>query len=171
MLRTIAGGLVVAVTTGLMQVTSGDFSAGGTIPRVFMATRCGGDNRSPQLSWSGAPPNTKSFALIMHDPDAPMPGGFYHWVVYNLPPQTHQLAQNVKLAPDQLGATSANKTEYHGPCPPPGPAHHYIITIYALDIEQLDAAKPLDGPDVESRIAGHILARGALTGLAATQGT
>ncbi len=162
---------MVAVTTGLMQITSSDFSAGGTIPRVFMATRCGGENRSPALSWTGAPPGTKSFALIVHDPDAPLAGGFYHWVVYNLPPQTNHFEANVKLAADQLGSTTAQKAEYHGPCPPPGPAHHYIFTIYALDLGHLDASKPLDGPGVESAIAGHILARGVLTGLAATKGT
>jgi Raf kinase inhibitor-like YbhB/YbcL family protein len=159
---------MLAATTGLIQVTSSDFAAGGTIPKVFMATRCGGENRSPELSWSGAPAGTKSFALIMHDPDAPLPGGVYHWVAYNLPPSTHTLAQNVKLAADQLGMTTSQHAEYHGPCPPPGPAHHYIITIYALDIDHLDAATPLDGPTVESRVAGHILAQGTLTGLAST---
>lgn len=159
---------MLAATAGLMQVTSSDFTAGGTIPRVFMATRCGGENRSPALAWTGAPAGTKSFALIMHDPDAPLAGGFYHWVAYNLPASTHELTQNAKLAPNQLGLTTAQQAEYHGPCPPHGPPHHYIITIYALDVESIDAPKPLDGPDVESRIAGHILARATLMGLAGT---
>ena len=79
----------------------------------------------------------------MHDPDAPMPGGFYHWVVYNIPAGTHALVGDAKLSPAQLGSTSAGKPGYYGPCPPPGPAHHYTITLYALDLAHIATDAPL----------------------------
>ena len=70
-----------------------------SIPLPLMATDCGGQNRSPALAWSAYPTGTKSFALVMHDPDAPMPGGFYHWVVYNIPAGARALAADAKLSP------------------------------------------------------------------------
>lgn len=145
-----------------LHVESGDVVAGRAIPKVFMARQCGGDNRSPSLAWTGAPPGTASFAIVMHDADAPIPGGFYHWVLYNLPSGTHRLDSNVALAEDQLGETSAARAEYHGPCPPPGPAHHYTITVYALDLRRIAAASPLTGAQLERRIDGHVIARGVL---------
>ena len=128
-----------------------------------MAADCGGENRSPQLQWSGAPKGTKSFALIVHDADAPIPGGFYHWVVYNLPAATNELSANVKLD-SSTGETSTGKAGDHGPCPPPGPTHHYTFTVYALDVARISAAAPLLAPDLQARIAGHVLARGVFAG-------
>lgn len=159
-----AAGVVLASTIGSMQMRSADFADGGTIPTRAMATDCNGENRSPQLSWSGVPAGTKSFALIVHDPDAPIAGGFYHWVVYNLPATARELATNAALAAGELGETSAGRAGYYGPCPPPGPAHHYIFTIYALDVAQVAAAAPLTAPQLLARIAGHVLARGTLRG-------
>jgi Raf kinase inhibitor-like YbhB/YbcL family protein len=146
-----------------MQLQSGDFSPGGAIPVRAMASDCGGANRSPALSWTAAPTGAKSFALILHDADAPIPGGFYHWVVYNLPAGSHGLPAGVNLAADQLGKTTAGKPGYYGPCPPPGPAHHYTFTLYALDLPRISSATPT-APELEHRIAGHILARAVLQG-------
>jgi len=162
----VAAGVLLAAGTGLMQLVSGDFSAGGRLPRSLMATECGGDNRSPELSWSGAPRGTKSFALLMHDPDAPIPGGFYHWVVYDLPAVTKQLPSGVRLSPTELGVTSAGKSAYYGPCPPPGPAHHYVVTVYALDLARVSGHPPLDGAALQRAIGGHVLGRAALQGTA-----
>lgn len=159
-----AAGVVLATSIVTMQVRSADFSEGATIPTAAMARDCGGENRSPQLAWTGAPQGTKSFALIVHDPDAPVPGGFYHWVVYNLNASTRELAANAKLGRDQLGETSAGNAGYYGPCPPPGPKHHYIFTLYALDIAHVSSDAPLTAPQLQARIAGHTLARGALHG-------
>ena len=133
-----------------------------------MATQCGGKNRSPSLAWSAPPHGTASFAIVMHDADAPIRGGFYHWVLYNLPSGTHRLEPDVKVAADQLGQTSSGRAEYHGPCPPPGPAHHYTITVYALDVSHVSAATPLTGSELERSIEGHVLARGVLEATAAT---
>src|SRR5690242_11284329 len=104
---TMAG--VVLATASAMQLHSSGFTAGATLAAVFMGSDCDGRNRSPELSWTGAPAGTKSFAVVMHDPDAPIAGGFYHWVVYNLPASTRQLAADVKLHAGQLGDTSLGK--------------------------------------------------------------
>jgi Raf kinase inhibitor-like YbhB/YbcL family protein len=167
MLRAVTAlGVVVAAVTGAMQLRSSDFAAGGVVPQPSMATDCGGQNRSPALTWTAQPKGAKSFALVVHDPDAPIPGGFYHWVVYNLPAGTQRLVANVKLASDQLGETSLGKPGYYGPCPPPGPEHHYVFTLYALDLAHLAATAPLTAAQLEARIASHILARAALNATA-----
>jgi Raf kinase inhibitor-like YbhB/YbcL family protein len=169
MVRAVVASIVLAAAMPAMQLASDDFRPGGVIALSSMATDCGGRNRSPQLAWSNAPKTTKSFALVVHDPDAPIPGGFYHWVVYNLPATTRMLAGDAKLAPNQIGETSLGKPGYYGPCPPPGPAHHYLFTLYALDIAHISADAPLAAAQVESRIAGHVLARGTLEGIASHQ--
>ena len=119
----MACAVLLAAGYGPIQVSSSDFSDGGTIPAAAMARDCGGANRSPQIAWSGVPHATKSFALIVHDPDAPVTGGFYHWVVYNLPAATLTLPANAKLDVKQLGETSAGSPGYYGPCPLPVPTH------------------------------------------------
>jgi Raf kinase inhibitor-like YbhB/YbcL family protein len=154
--------LVLAAASAAMTLSSGDFPAGGTIPTAFMATDCGGQNHSPGLVWANAPKNAKSFALVMHDPDAPIAGGFDHWVVYNLPAAMHELAVNAKLSANQLGTTSRDTADYYGPCPPPGPPHHYTLTLYALDLPHIETSAPLTAAQLEERIAGHVLARAVL---------
>jgi Raf kinase inhibitor-like YbhB/YbcL family protein len=160
----VAAILAVAST---MQLHSSDFEPGATLTQAFMAADCGGRNRSPELSWTNAPSGTKSFAVIMHDPDAPVAGGFYHWVVYNLPSSTHELGNGANLHAGQLGNTSLGKPGYYGPCPPPGPAHHYDWTVYALDVATITAATPLDAAQLEREMAGHVLARATLQAMAA----
>jgi Raf kinase inhibitor-like YbhB/YbcL family protein len=162
----VVAGAVLAVTAGAatMQLQSRDFSPGGAIPLRAMASDCGGENRSPALAWTGGPKGAKSFALVLHDADAPIAGGFYHWVVYNLPAGSHGLSSAAKLSADQLGSTSAGKPGYYGPCPPPGPVHHYTFTLYALDLARISSEGPLTAPELQRRIAGHILARAVLQG-------
>jgi len=161
---TLAGLLALAAS---MRLWSADFSAGGAIAHPMMAVDCGGENRSPALAWSEAPKGTKSFALVVRDPDAPVAGGFTHWVVYNIPAQQHALADNAKLAADQLGITSLGKPGYYGPCPPPGPAHHYFFVLYALDVAHITAKSPLSSDQLESAVGGHVLARAVLVATAA----
>ena len=153
---------------GSLQLSSSDFSSGGTIPARAMSADCGGANRSPELSWRGAPNSAKSFALTVYDPDAPIAGGYYHWVVYNLPASRHELGAGAKLTPAQLGITTPGTQGYHGPCPPPGPAHHYIFTLYALDLDHI-AGGPYTAPKLEARLKGHILAQAALTATASSR--
>jgi Raf kinase inhibitor-like YbhB/YbcL family protein len=167
MLRVAAApAILLATATAMMKLSSGDFSDGSVIPTASMATDCGGKNRSPALAWSDEPKNAKSFALIVHDLDAPIPGGFYHWVVYNLPATQHSLAPDAKLGAGQLGETSLGKPGYYGPCPPPGPAHHYVFTLYALDVARVAADAPLTASQLEARVSGHVLGRAVLRGTA-----
>jgi phosphatidylethanolamine-binding protein (PEBP) family uncharacterized protein len=117
MIRAVAiVGVVLATASGVMQLQSSDFSAGGKLPRAVMAAQCGGQNRSPALAWADAPKTAKSFALVVHDADAPIPGGFYHWVVYNLPAGMQRLAANAKLSANQPRILWSLSTA--GPGPP-----------------------------------------------------
>jgi len=159
--------ILLAATT-LMSLHSGDFTDGGAISTQLMATGCGGANHSPSLDWSGAPAGTKSFALIVRDPDAPVAGGFVHWVLYDLPPETKQLSGDATLKAGQPGLASTGKAAYSGPCPPPGKPHHYIFTLYALDIAHAGSSTQLDAAQLEKAIAGHVLATATLRATAST---
>lgn len=155
----IAALLLAAATA--MQLHSGDFTDGGAMSTQLMASDCSGANHSPSLDWTGAPAGTKSFALIMRDPDAPVAGGFIHWVVYDLPPATKQLPGDASLEAGQMGLGSTGKAAYYGPCPPPGKPHHYVFTLYALDIARAGSGA-LDAAKLQKAIAGHVLATATL---------
>ncbi|MCX6258096.1 MAG: YbhB/YbcL family Raf kinase inhibitor-like protein [Bacteroidia bacterium] len=146
-----------------MKITSNAFIENGMIPSKYT---CDDKNISPQFSWSSEPVNTKSFALICSDPDAPS-GDFVHWVIYNIPAGVHELAENIarmeKLADGSLqGLNSAQRTGYTGPCPPSG-VHRYYFRFYALDV-LLDIKAGLSKADLLKAIQGHILAEGELMG-------
>ena len=146
-----------------MRIVSSAFNEGELIPSKYT---CDGENVSPPLAWREAPQDTKSFALIMHDPDAPV-GDWVHWVVYHLPANPAEIAERVP--PKEIlgsgamqGRNSFKKIGYGGPCPPSG-THRYYFRLYALD-----AALPLHSgatrADVEKAMKGHILADAALMG-------
>lgn len=147
-------------------LASSTFKPNATMPisTEYNRSGCKGGNLSPELHWSGAPAGTKSFAIVMHDPDAPAPGGWYHWVAYNIPASTHAFSAGTKLPGNELGKTSWDENAYGGPCPPAGPAHHYNFTLYALDVPSL-STEHLTGPQVEAAVAKHTLAKTTLTGL------
>jgi Raf kinase inhibitor-like YbhB/YbcL family protein len=152
------------ITVAAFILASATFKPNATMPMSTVYKRCGGANVSPELHWQGAPTGTKSFAIVAHDPDAPAPGGWYHWIVYNLPASTHELRAGAALADSQLGQTSFDENAYGGPCPPPGKPHHYVFTIYALDVPHVTGAH-LTGPQLEAAIEKHTLAKTTLTGL------
>jgi Raf kinase inhibitor-like YbhB/YbcL family protein len=126
---------------------------------------CTGGNVAPDLQWSGAPDGTKSYTLIMHDPDAPMEGGWYHWVVTNIPAAKTALAKGENVAaPATLGKTSFDKPGYGGACPPVGHGkHRYIFTVYALDVAEIDANANTAPNELEKLIAPHTLAKASIT--------
>jgi len=135
---------------------------GGRVPSQYT---CDGADTSPQLSWSAPPAGTKSFALIMADPDAPG-GTFVHWVLYDIPVATRELPAGVpkqgQLSDNsRQGKNDFGRTGYGGPCPPGG-THHYVFTLYALDTT-LGLSSGASRSRVESAMKGHILARGELT--------
>ncbi len=147
---------------------SSAFDNGTFLPKTAAAIPCGGSGISPALRWSNAPATTRSFALIVHDPDAPVAGGFYHWVLYNLPPETTTLQRSARIPGNRSGRNSFGTLGYAGACPPPGNAHHYRFTLYALDIASIDATQPLTATELLARMQGHILAQSTLVGMFAT---
>ncbi len=152
------------IAAAALLLTTSTFKANARMPLSTVYARCGGANISPELRWRGAPAGTRSFALVVHDPDASAPGGWYHWIVYNVPATARELPRGVRLAPAQLGRTSFGEDAYGGPCPPPGKPHHYHFTLYALDVRTVPG-EHLSGPRLQAAIAGHALARATLTGL------
>ena len=149
--------LLSTIFSQSLTVTSPAFKNGEKIPEKFT---CEGANTSPSLNISGIPDKTVSLVLIMHDPDAKMPGGFTHWVAFNINPTT-EIDENT--SPGTAGANGASKSEYTGPCPPTG-NHHYHFKVYALDIK-LDLEKGSTKADVENAMKGHILSEGELIGM------
>ncbi len=144
-----------------MKFTSKDFDHEGDIPQVFT---CEGEDISPELSWSDVPAKAKTLAMICHDPDAPFPGGWYHWLFFNLPASLTGLAQNVKEFPKGtgFGMNSWKRNDYGGPCPPSG-KHRYYFRLYALDCE-LDLDDGATPAQIESRMKDHVLAEAELMG-------
>ena len=147
-----------------MQVTSSAFMNMQPIPRDYT---CAGKNISPPLSWKGAPAGTKSFALIVDDPDAPG-GTWTHWVVIDLSADTSELAEDA--AKSQLtsgdvkeGLNDFKHVGYGGPCPPAGKPHRYMFKLYALDA-MLGLKAGASKKEVEAAMAKHILGQGQLIG-------
>ena len=171
--------LILAVTlsiTGAHEVimafalSSTAFKDGAAIP---VKHTCDGADVSPPLAWSGAPPGTRTFALIADDPDAPA-GTWVHWVLYNLPATVSELPENVaKVETHDLGGARQGRTDfrrpgYCGPCPPPGPAHRYFFKLYALDA-LLNLKAGAQKKDVEAAMQGHVLGTTQLMGTYARQ--
>jgi Raf kinase inhibitor-like YbhB/YbcL family protein len=147
-----------------MQLTSSAFQHEGKFPAKFT---CDGENTSPEFSWRDAPAKTRSFALLMHDPDAPRAGGFTHWVVYNIPASVAAVQPNVpaKERIEGVGVHGKNdygKFGYMGPCPPSG-THRYFVRLYALDIE-LSLKPGASYQQVQEAVRGHVLAEAELMG-------
>jgi Raf kinase inhibitor-like YbhB/YbcL family protein len=148
-----------------LRLTSTAFDNDAAIPARYT---CDGDNVSPPLAWSGVPANSKSFALIVDDPDAPDPHAprmvWVHWVIYDLPANVTSLAEGVKQLPSgtRLGVNDFHKLGYGGPCPPIG-KHRYFFKLYALDAELGELGKATKA-EVEKAMRGHVLAEAQLMG-------
>lgn len=141
-----------------LEVTSSAFSQGEAIPQKYT---CDGEDVSPPLAWSGAPDSVASYALIMDDPDAPA-GTWVHWVLFDIPAQTTQLAENTPATVGIQGNSSWDRTGYGGPCPPGG-EHRYFFKLYALDtMLGLEAGATKEA--VLEAMRGHVAAQGALMG-------
>lgn len=147
-----------------LEIKSTAFEAGGTIPKKYTGD---GPDVSPPLSWSAPPAGTKSLALICDDPDAPR-GTWVHWVLWGLPPDTRELAEDVPKTETLASGAKQGRNDfgnigYGGPSPPAGKPHRYFFKLYALDT-QLDLKPGATKADVEKAIASHILAQGELMG-------
>lgn len=160
-----------ATGSGEFKLMSSELVAGGRLElrHVFNGFGCTGGNVSPALSWSGAPAGTKSFAVTVYDPDAPTGSGWWHWVLFNLPAASGSLAEGAGN-PDHptlpAGAIQSRgdsgQPGYSGACPPPGPAHRYIFTLYALDVAALPLTPDASGALVGGMIHRHKIARAAM---------
>ncbi len=150
-----------------LTLTSPAFSQQGEIPKRYT---CEGQDVSPPLSWSNPPEGTKSFALIVDDPDAPDPRAprmtWVHWVLYNLPPTASELPEGVRSEAlpqgTREGQNDWKRKGYGGPCPPIG-RHRYFHKLYALDAVLPDLGAPTK-PELEKAMEGHVLARTELVG-------
>jgi Raf kinase inhibitor-like YbhB/YbcL family protein len=155
----------------MLTLTSPAFAARAEIPARHT---CDGADLSPPLAWTGAPPNVRSFALIVDDPDAPDPAApkrvWVHWVIYNLPASVIELpegAGNGARSGSLAGARDAlndwHRAGYGGPCPPIG-RHRYFFKLYALDTLLEDLGPRARKSDVEGMMSTHILAQAELIG-------
>jgi len=146
-----------------LSLTSPAFTDGGAIPSKFTCD-AGQQNKSPALAWKDAPAATKSFVLILHDPDAPMAGGFTHWVLFDIPATTKELPENFQPGSIGVSGTSGFRRQgYGGPCPPTG-SHHYHFMLSALDVPTLGLQAGATKADVEKAMADHIVAKTELVG-------
>jgi Raf kinase inhibitor-like YbhB/YbcL family protein len=159
--RQAAGDLAEGQTSAAISLSSSSFGNGDRIPQKYT---CDGSGLSPDIHLPAPPSGTKSFLLVMDDPDA---SGFVHWVVYNIPPATRDIpegASSFKGLPAGAaeGTNSLNNTGYFGPCPPAPDPHHYVFRLYALDTDlHLGAGKTKK--ELAAAAKGHILAEGSMT--------
>jgi Raf kinase inhibitor-like YbhB/YbcL family protein len=163
-----------------LTVESSAFKDGATIPDDYTNF---GKNVSPPLSWSGAPATTRQFAVVCHDPDAPLPGGFTHWVIYKIPATAKGLPEAVPAGAAVTASGIAGAIQgangfgafarrggpppepsYRGPAPPAGAPHHYHFTVYAID-GGVDLQPGLNRNDLLKAIEGHVVGQGEIVGL------
>lgn len=147
-------------TLAPFDLSSPAFEESGVIPDRFS---CKGEDISPELNWGDPPVGTQSFALVFDDP---VPG-WVHWVVYNIPAEARALQEGVEDGPIiqesmMHGANSWGTMDYRGPCPPQGSTHHYVFTLYAIDIF-LDLEPGADKRDLLAAMNGHIVEQAQLT--------
>jgi Raf kinase inhibitor-like YbhB/YbcL family protein len=161
LLAAAVAGMVPAAGAAGFTLTSPDIKPNATIDKKFEANvfGCSGENKSPVLKWSGAPKDTKSFAVTVYDPDAPTGSGFWHWFVVDIPANVTELPADAGA----VGGANLPKGAKHvhidygfagwgGPCPPEGDKpHRYIFTVYALKVDKL----PIP-PDATAAVAGFM---------------
>jgi Raf kinase inhibitor-like YbhB/YbcL family protein len=139
-------------------LTVDSVTPGATLPQEFT---CTGSSRTPGVSWVNVPSGTKSFVLILDDPDAPS-GTFTHWLIYNIPPDTLSIdpgQPDGKVLSDgaQIGTNSADSRGYYPPCPPPGKGHRYIFRLYAVDM--IISQPSADRASIDWALDGHTLGK------------
>ncbi|MDR0319631.1 MAG: YbhB/YbcL family Raf kinase inhibitor-like protein [Rickettsiales bacterium] len=141
------------------ELSSDTISEGESMIADQAAYECDGSNISPDLSWGVAPAGAKSFALVMHDPMAARPNGFYHWIVIDIPATVQGFTKGEAFVPPiREVAGDSGAPGYHGPCPPAGSGKHfYIFTLYALNVETLHIMDGDTPAEAEEIIKAHAL--------------
>ncbi|WP_244918398.1 YbhB/YbcL family Raf kinase inhibitor-like protein [Phaeobacter gallaeciensis] len=144
-LKTVAAAILTTLAFGTAHagepfiLSSPELASGQSIPAKYYWNNfgCSGENARPELSWSGAPEGTKSFALTFYDKDAPTGSGFWHWSVYNIPLNATGIGTDIPKGAIENN-TDLNQPGFFGPCPPVGRTHSYVYTVYALSVPSLD---------------------------------
>lgn len=166
--------LAVLFAASSFAAHAGDFSlrvdaadASGHIAQkyTFNGFGCTGQNLSPAMHWQGQPAATRSFAITVYDPDAPTGSGWWHWVVLNLPASINALPEGGALPAGGRGVhNDFGTTTWGGPCPPIGDTpHHYVFTVYALDVPQLDVPDNATAALAGFMLHGHVLGKAQQT--------
>ena len=158
---------------GGFSTTSPDLETKRGIPEkfVFNGFGCTGENVSPAIIWRDAPPETKSFAVTVYDPDAPTGSGWWHWLVVNIPADMHGLQQGsgdpaARKVPKGVLQTRTDfgKPGWGGPCPPQGDRpHRYVFTVHALKVDKLDVPEDASGALVGFMINANRIAKASFT--------
>ncbi len=172
--------LTLAVLPGVsnaadFRLTSPAITHNATIgnEQVFNGFGCTGGNVSPELQWSNAPKDTKSFAVTVYDPDAPTGSGWWHWVIFNIPPSVMSLSAGAGKS-DGTGVpqgaiqsmTDFGQPGFGGPCPPQGDKpHRYIVTVFALKVDRLPLKPEASGAMVGYFLNQNTIAKASLIGL------
>ena len=153
------GTAVENATLSKLSLTSDAFQDGQPIPKQYT---CDGANQSPALAWGEPPQGTKSFALVVDDPDAPS-GTFRHWGVYDIPASARTLGGDQKVGTEVTN--DFDKPGYGGPCPPKGHGpHHYHFKLFALDTDRLRLSANAKIADIENAANQHVLGKAELVG-------
>ncbi|GAA2679580.1 MULTISPECIES: YbhB/YbcL family Raf kinase inhibitor-like protein [Actinoplanes] len=146
-------------------VTSADVTDGQPLDELYAHTSTGGKNLSPQLSWSGFPPETRGFVVTCFDPDAPTGSGFWHWVLVNLPVSVTALDRGVDPSPEGAFCVRNDYGDraYGGAAPPPGDrVHRYVFAVHAIDVDALEVTPDASPAVVGFNLTFHTLARATL---------
>jgi Raf kinase inhibitor-like YbhB/YbcL family protein len=152
----------MSLKLGNLRIASPAFQPLGRIPKRYAGD---GENKSPPLEWSGAPAGTQQFALICHDPDAPLPDGFTHWVVYGIPGPTTKLAEGQLPTAFVAGVNGTGQPGYTGPYPPTGHGpHHYYFWVFALDTKT-NLEPGMNRNQLLDAIKTHVLEQARLVGI------
>ena len=173
----VCGGVQGAHAQGAFTLSSTGFKDGERLPTKFAGNNksnpnCPGDNVSPALSWANPPEGAKSYALVVFDIDAPRATGFVHWVAYGIPTSVTGFAEGeVSKQTDKYvgGKSSVNLSHFFGPCPPPGPSHHYIFTLYATDLEPTALKEGMTRDELLKSLDGHVKSITSLVGIFSKQ--
>ena len=166
----LAGAASASPPRTAWQVSSSSFVQGGKIPSKLT---CDGADVSPEIAFSSPPAGTKSFAIVVDDPDAPT--AFAHWLAYGIPVDTRELPEGASTSSRRLehateGINSFGRTGYGGPCPPAGQTHRYVFHVYALDtVPQLPVGASAE--QLHAAIEGHVRAEGQIIGVYARGGS
>lgn len=148
-----------------MRIFSEAIPADAEIGMDQAETGIGGRNISPDLTWGGAPEGTKSFAITVFDPDAPTGSGWWHWVVIDIPADVGHLPAGGPLPEGAVEKINDfGYAGYGGPYPPPGPAHRYVHTVHALDVETLGLPEDASCAMARLYLSFHELGRASFTG-------